>query len=309
MAKKHSREKQAVVLRRTQEKRKQQKKEQVLRAIQEILAQGKPLTFPNIAKVAGCSVSYLYKWDEITAYIHELQNKKETQLHQLKEEKPKPHGLKTLHEVSKQRIRELEAEIKELKRQNEKLRGHVAEIYELRDECERLRTQLRELTSPQPSTKVVPIQVTSSKTANTKDDDIPPEIAKSIKAMGIKLGVRLKQEIRQHDPEKVRLAVEAFEQYRSQTAINSPGACLLAMIRDEAESNVPQNAITPEEDEFDRWYNQAITVGFCQDIPKNYLPIKQGEIMVRVDQEDASGEYELMSWRDAKALMESADKF
>ena len=309
MAKKHSREKQAAVLRRTQEKRKQQKKEQVLRAIQEILATGKPLTFPNIAKVAGCSVSYLYKWDEIKTYIHELQTKKETQLHQLEEKKPTPHSLKTLHEVSKQRIRELEAEIKELKRQNEKLRGHVAEFFELRDECERLRTQLRELTAPETATKVVPIQVISSKTAKTHNDDIPPEIAKSIKAMGIKLGVRLEREIRQHDPQKVKLAVEAFEQYRSQTAINSPGACLLAMIRDEAEPNVSQNARTPEEDEFDRWYNQAITVGFCQDIPKKYLPIKQGEIMVRVDQEDALGEYELMSWREAKAKMESADKF
>ena len=246
MAKKHSREKQAAVLRRTQEKRKQQKKEQVLRAVQEILAQGKPLTFPNIAKVAGCSVSYLYKWDEIKAYIHELQNKKGTQLQQLEEKKPQPHSLKTLHEVSKQRIRELEAEIKELKRQNEKLRGHVAEIYELREERERLRSQLRELTTPSPSTKVVPIQTPSQKVSLSQSEDIPEEIMKVIKDMGIKLGVKLKREIANHDPQKVKLAIEAFQQYRSQTAIKSPEACLLTMIRDEAEPNIPQQPSKPE---------------------------------------------------------------
>ena len=46
------------------------------------------------------------------------------------------------NKVERERIEE---EIKELKRQNEVLRGHVAEIYEIRDENERLRTQLREL--------------------------------------------------------------------------------------------------------------------------------------------------------------------
>ncbi|MDJ0594885.1 MAG: DUF6262 family protein [Pleurocapsa sp. MO_226.B13] len=75
-----NREKQAEVLRRTQAKRKEQKKEQVLKAIAQIRRQNKPLTFRNIATVAGCSISYLYKWDEIKAYIHELQHQKQTTL-------------------------------------------------------------------------------------------------------------------------------------------------------------------------------------------------------------------------------------
>ena len=159
MAKKHNREKQAEVLRRTQAQRKEQKKEQVLKAVQEIMAQKKSLTFANIAKVAGCSVSYLYKWDEIKAYIHELQQKENTQLNPLEEPEARPNSLKTLHEVARQRIKDLESEIKDLKQQNEKLRGHVVEIYELRDECERLRKQLRELLNTQSSpSKVIPIQ-------------------------------------------------------------------------------------------------------------------------------------------------------
>lgn len=306
MNKKHNREKQAAVLNRAQQQRKRQKKDSVRQAIQQLQKDSQPLTFPNIAQVAGCSVSYLYKWSEITAYIHDLQSQETHQLHHLEEKQPTPHSLKTLHEVSKQRIRELVAENQEMKRQNEKLRGHVAEIFELREECERLRTQLRQLTLPSPSTKVVPIQPTSKKTAYVPTNDIVQEIEQLIQQMGIKLGVKLKREIAQHDPEKVRLAIVAFGQYRSQTPINNPGACLLVMIRDEAEPNIPHKPTTPQEDEFERWYQEAIRVGFCQDIPKNYLSTQQGQVMVRVTKESLPGGYELMLWRDAKSLMENS---
>jgi hypothetical protein len=166
-----NREKQAEVLRRTQAKRKEQKKEQVLKAIQELLKQKKPLTFKNIATVSGCSVSYLYKWDDIKAYIHELQQQKETTLNSLEEPegKDRPHSLKTLHQVAKDKIRKLEEEIRELKRQNEVLRGHVAEIYEIRDENERLRTQLRELTSFDSSSKIIPIRSSQTSSVNLSE--------------------------------------------------------------------------------------------------------------------------------------------
>ena len=175
-----NREKQADVLRRTQAKRKEQKKEQVLKAIQEIQKQKKPLTFKNIATVAGCSISYLYKWDDIKAYIHELQEKKETTLNSLEEPEGKyqPHSLKTLHQVAKDKIRKLEEEINELKRQNEILRGHVAEIYEIRDENERLRTQLRELTSSNSSGKIIPIRSSQVSEINLEETNSPAKTDK-----------------------------------------------------------------------------------------------------------------------------------
>jgi hypothetical protein len=285
-----NREKQADVLRRTQAERKEQKKEQVLKAIQEIQKQKKPLTFKNIATVSGCSISYLYKWDDIKAYIHELQNQKETTLNSLEEPegKDKPHSLKTLHQVAKDKISKLEEEIKELKRQNEVLRGYVAEIYEIRDENERLRSQLRELTSSDSSSKIIPIrssqaskvnleeansavpvkdkktssdtkssainseQATSKKlfkgkktSSNTKQttEDIQPEIIKSIKEMGLKVSKKLREEIRLRDPERVKLSIEAFKQYRDSHEVKSQEACLLSMIGDEAEPNTESKPI------------------------------------------------------------------
>ena len=252
-----NREKQAEVLRRTQAKRKEQKKEQVLKAIQKIQKHSKPLTFKNIATVAGCSVSYLYKWDDIKAYIHELQKKEETTLKSLEESdsKNRPHSLKTLHQVAKDKIRKLEKEIKELKHQNEVLRGHVAEIYEIRDENERLRNQLRELTSPNSSSKVVsittPIQekkATSSPTIT--NNDTGESIIDSIKALGVKVSKKLREEIANRDLEKVKLSIEAFQQYRDNHDVKSQEACLLSMICDEAEPNTESKTqvnIKPQE--------------------------------------------------------------
>ena len=250
------REKQSEVLRRTQAKRKEQKKEQVLKAIQEIQKQKKPLTFKNIATVAGCSVSYLYKWNDIKAYIHELQQKKETTLNSLEEPegKDRPHSLKTLHQVAKDKIRKLEEEIRELKRQNEVLRGHVAEIYEIRDENERLRTQLRELTSPSPVSKVVsittPIKEKKATSSNVTNNDTEQSIIDSIKEMGVKVSKKLREEIVNRDIEKVKLSIAAFKEYRDNHDIKSQEACLLSMICDEAEPNTEskiQVNIKPQE--------------------------------------------------------------
>ena len=250
------REKQAEVLRRTQAKRKEQKKEQVLKAVAEIQKQKKPLTFKNIATVAGCSISYLYKWDEIKAYIHELQQKKETTLNSLEEDsKHRPHSLKTLHQVAKDKIRKLEAEIKELKHQNEILRGHVAEIYEIRDENARLQNQLRELTSPNPSSKVVSIttQIKEKKATSpptVTNNDTEESIINSIKALGVKVSKKLREEIANRDLEKVKLSIEAFQQYRDNHDVKSQEACLLSMICDEAEPNTESKTqvnIKPQE--------------------------------------------------------------
>lgn len=110
-----------------------------------------------MARLAGVAVSYLYKWDDLKDYIQTLRDEScKPQL--LPDEVPRdqPYSVKTLLEVARKRIRKLEAEIQELRRQNELYRGHVAEIYKLRDEVARLQEQLQQLIAPSP--KVVPLR-------------------------------------------------------------------------------------------------------------------------------------------------------
>ena len=234
---KHNREKQTEALNKAQAKRKEIKREQVLKAIEVVIQQGAKLTFKNIADVAGCSVSYLYKWDDIKAYIHEVQKRQNTTLNELKEKEEKSgvYSLKTLHEVAKDRIRQLEAKIEELERQNKLLRGHVAEIHELKDENQRLHNQLKEHLSPTLNIKVVPINkstvTTTDKTSNES------ELISTIKALEIKVGKKLREEIEGRDLEQVKLSIKAFEQYRASHDVKHQEACLLQMIKDEAQPN------------------------------------------------------------------------
>lgn len=301
------RKQQTAVLLKTQEERKQQALQKVFQAISELAENGQPLTFPNIAKVAGVSISYLYKWPQVKEYIQSLREQKAQQLHptQPQDKEPGPHSLKTLHEVAKKRIQELEAELRDLKRQNEMLKGHVTEVYELRDECNRLRAQLHELTAPKPASKVVPLQLLPAhQPSRTQADKVSQEILETIERLGIKPGVRLLREIPKHSPELVRLSIAAFEQYRSKTRVDNPSGCLLKMIQDEAEPNLPQLLITPEESEFDHWYAEAIRTGFCLDVPKNHLSTVGAELQVKVKSPGFPGGYRPMPWREAKALMD-----
>jgi hypothetical protein len=292
-----NREKQTETLRQAQQQRKEQKRQQVFEAVRTLQQQGKTITFTAVARVAQVSISYLYKWPEVKDFIQSLREEQSHQLAPLPQEaEPGPYSLKTLHEVARKRIKELEAELQELKRQNELYRGHVAEIFELRDEVERLRELLRQFTEPRPTSKVVALQAVAPSTAS----DIDPDIVQKLETLGVKLGVRLQREIKQHNPEKVMLAIAAFEQYRSQHVVENPAGCLLQMIRDGAEPNVPLEAPVPEMDEFDRWYAEAIAQGFCLDIPRRYLSTMGTEPLVKVVDKSRSEGYQVMPWREAR---------
>ena len=298
------RSKQTAVLKETQQKRKEQKRQQVFSAIQVLQEQGKTITFPNIAQVANVSVSYLYKWPQLKDYIQSLREKQaiQSKLPPPKRE-PGPHSLKTLHEISRKRINELEDKVRELQQQNQLLRGHVVEIHELKDENERLCSQLRELMTPKTEGNVVSLKKVQIPQTPSATQDVDSEIVRRVEQLGIKLGVRLQKEIQKHSVSQVKLAIAAFEQYRSKNAVNSPGGCLLSMIKNEDEPNVSQVPASPESKDFDDWYMEAIKRGFCLNVPKNLLSIVGNQPMVKVINPSAPEGYVPIPWIEAKNLM------
>jgi hypothetical protein len=227
-----NRDKQTAIIRAAQEKRKQQKREEVFRAIEEIRQSGKPLNFPNIAKVAGCSISYLYKWTELTEYIHDLQKKAEP-VNTIQDKTPGTHSLKTLHEASKQRIRSLETENQELKRQNEVLRGHVGEIYELRDECERLRKLVRKYETANSSSKVIPLHSYSQEPEKPINQSEPKKLSinEELSALGISLNSSLSNIIKKANESTVLAAIEALKEQLTKGDIKNPGGWLASAIK------------------------------------------------------------------------------
>ncbi len=300
-----NREKQTAVLKRAQQERKEQKRQKVFQAIQELQKAREPLTFPGIAQTAGVSVSYLYKWPQIKDYIQTLRDDQKFKSHQQPHQEGN-HSLKTLHEVARKRIVSLEGELKTVKHENMQLRGYVAEIYELRDECQRLKQKIKDLTTQGTSKNVIPLKPLDSPDQSQQSlRDIPEPFVEAISRLGIKIGVRLQREIQKHDPKQVGLAIAAFEQYRSKTVVSNPGGCLLAMIREGAEPNIPHESVISEPNEFDCWYAEAIRVGFCLDIPKNLLGTVGNEFQVKVLAPEKPGGYRPLAWREAREMMES----
>ncbi len=297
-----NREKQTAVLNRVQAQRREQYQQKVFQAVTELRRQSKPVTPTNVSRVSGVSLSYLYKWEEIKDYIQSEREQDRKAPNQLIERELGPYSLRTLHEIARKRIQELEAEVKELKRQNQSLRGHVAEIYELRDERDRLRQRVLELANPEQGDTVVMLK-RKAVSASQKLSDLPVEIVDALCQAGFELTIRLKREIKQHSTEAVLTAIEAFVQYRSQAVVEKPGACLLSMIHNEDEPNVSKQPTTPEQQEFDEWYVKAIQQGFVLDLPKNYLGVVGGEIQVKVKEFNTPGGYINMAWREAKRLM------
>ena len=345
MSKNHSRDKQTSVLRRTQANRKEQKKEQVLKGIQEILKQKKPLTFKNIATVAGCSVSYLYKWNDIKAYIHELQQKGETTLNSLEEPRrvDRPHSLKTLYQVTKDKIRKLEDEIGELKHQNEVLRGHVAQIYETRDENERLRTKLRELTSHEGTVNIfqkqneklsLEIEIlvqenlelknklarntlkSKNKVNQTKRPTIhvPNSVKTELKKLKIKINSTLRKLIRENPEEVILESIDALKYAMLKNEVKNPSGFLFKAIK--YRWKVPQNYVKDidiniqKENEFpegfEEWFLEAIDNDFIlNESPFELSRSPKGDLLVKVNLPSESGlPHTLMPWTEAKNLME-----
>ena len=61
---------------------------------------------------------------------------------------------------------------------------------------------------------------------------------------------------------------------------------------------------SPEQDEFDQFYADAVVKGFLLDIPKNYLSVQGGEIIVKINRPSVFAPWTPMPWYQAKAEYE-----
>src|SRR5919202_1452509 len=326
-----TKEKRVEILTATAEQKKQESLDKTEKAINKLLKEGKKLNFGTIAREAGVSISYLYKYPEIKERIQNLRKQQQEGEKLTSPQKASDQSKNVIISQLRDRIKRLEAERdglrivnegitgrlyhlqgladlaektklenEELKRQlNEYRQNHVlsktstiskgalkvvpdnnkssehtnigdqitSELKTLEikmnstlikaitntteDECERLGSQLRETSSASSSAKIVPITMNQSQTTSSVSETLytsevqadniqleESDLIQLIKNMGIKVNSRLKREIACHESHKVKLSLDAFQQYHSKTDVENPAACLLSMIRDEAEPNI-----------------------------------------------------------------------
>lgn len=106
--------------------------------------------------------------------------------------------------------------------------------------------------------------------AQAKSLQVSAVIQAELKSSGVRLTESLNRVIRSHDEETVLLAINAFKQYKETHDIQSPTGCLRRAIEAGWVPNEAAEPSTPEQNEFDQFYADAVAKGFLLDIPKNH---------------------------------------
>ncbi|MCC0179838.1 hypothetical protein I4641_23145 [Waterburya agarophytonicola K14] len=302
------------------------------KAIRKLQQSGKVISFKAVAREAQVSTSYLYKYPELKDRILKLR------------EEQKRSGKRVIPAASdnsknriidhlKKRIKDLDAEVTQLRLANESLAGRAFELesYEsavnrFREENQRLSAEIERLVEENSSLKN---QLTRQNLGSTKKvtsispspkrsyTPTPDAVKMELTNLGISINSTLRKRIREKPEEMVIEAIEALKYALSTQEIENPGGWLVKAIKDgwQKPKKLPQpiqrNRSQPHElifpPEFEEWYIQAIDLKFIvnespAELPKN----TKGELLVKVNRTTASGlPQSQMSWIEAKKLMET----
>jgi hypothetical protein len=307
MSRQDTKESRIETLIKTQAARKQDSLERVYKAIERLQKMDAKINFHTVAKEASVSVSYLYKYPEIKQKIGELRNQQSSIFINSKTNpiysNSKSHS--QILERLKKRIHQLEEEKQELRHKNEALAGQVYRVHYLQEQVERqqktiedLQIRLKVALAQTSTAKVIPISEAKSQT-------VSEEIQQELSTSGVRMTPSLSQVIRSHNEEIVLLAIKAFKQYREAHSIKSPTGCLRRAIEENWVPNQALTPSTPEQEEFDQFYENAVAKGFLVDIPKNHLAIQGGSLVVKINRPCAFAPWTPMLWREAKTEFEA----
>lgn len=129
------------------EQKKQQASENLEKAIRKLTQENKPITFASVARVAGLSVSYLYKYPEIKERIDSLRKQQLKAGKPTQPQKASDDSKAVIIYQLRERIKRLEAEVEGLRRVNEGLAGRIYHLQGADDLAQRLKVENTQLKS------------------------------------------------------------------------------------------------------------------------------------------------------------------
>ncbi len=205
-------EKRIAVLNETQEKRRREFLERTEKAIIKLSQTNQKLSFANIAREAKVSISYLYKYPEIKERIKYLRRQQEENAKPVKPQLRTEKSSQAIINQLKNRIKTLDADKKELTKQNEALTGRLYSLGNTQDiiarlngENDRLKTELEKLRAELEATqkelnncqqrllsnnpKITSLEEKRTKQSTT--DEISDELKSQFSDVGIRLNKTL----------------------------------------------------------------------------------------------------------------------
>ena len=272
-----------------QQQRKQDCIDRTEKAISKLLKNNERISFGAIAREANVSVSYLYKYPEVKERIQDIRNNQVKSARQLT--RPQTASEKSKQVIIgqlRERIKLLEYEKKELKKQNEKMTGELYQIgikLDLFDRVKQetlrqaeeikmlkaeLETTKNELTACQtrliesnPKVTLINQKIKQSVSDTQVDDEFKIKFSN----LGIKLNATLKKIVQSKTQQEIHNAISAVEEY---LATDKKVKSKAGLLRKALEENWTPN-LTDEErqlsqvnDTFSEWFNLAKNEGIVE---------------------------------------------
>jgi hypothetical protein len=256
-------------------RKRQEAFDKVEQGIRQLVKEKQVINFNTVAKASGVSKAWLYKEPEIKSRIEHLRenhvHSKEIPPKQKTSDASKDAIVKTLRE----RIKKVEAENADLRKQNEVIYGRILQIPELQQRMERLEAEntrlYRELEAcvTQSPLSSVPKEsnITPLSTKRSKIE-ISDAIRDELEALNIKITSTLSSKIRNSTEQIVLTAIEALKEQLQHQVIKSPGGWLASAIEDGWQPNTPLGEDREEQphlaDIFGKWYDLARELGIAK---------------------------------------------
>lgn len=210
------------------------------KAIDKLIQSNEPMSFANVAREAGVSISYLYKYPQVKARILELRNRQQ-QVGKSKKPQTASDASKTVIITElREKIKKLEADLTRLRKANEGMAGRLYQLQDMQNMVERLKVENEGLKRQLTEQEKIPEDVGSSLISNSnvtsisqKSKSVVSEVIKSeLEQLNISLNSTLIKRIKAATEERVLAAITALKDRIIRGGVTNPGGWLAAAIQD-----------------------------------------------------------------------------
>ena len=237
-------------LRQNAQRKRQEALEKVEQGIRQLIKEGKTLNFNTVAQAADVSKAFLYKEPEIKERIEQLRlqgTKKAPELKQRASDASKDAIIRNLRE----RVKKLEAEVKDLRKQNEVAYGQILEVNSLRRQIEHFKTVDLDLGTV--------TRVTAKEALSTTEFDLQAKL----KSLGVQLNTTIQRLIAERPEEVLQTAIESLAEARAKGRVDNPSGFFCKAVGDAWNPN-ENYEVALEQDIFNQWYPLAQKAGLVQ---------------------------------------------
>ncbi|WP_144053999.1 DUF6262 family protein [Baaleninema simplex] len=212
--------------------------------IQTLLKEGRAINFNSVAKASGVSKAWLYKEPEVKSRIEHLRAKQSGKKRQPVKASASEVSLKSMVGTLRERIKKLETENRELRKQNEVAYGQVMRVRELEKENERLRAE----------------NVRLRQAGKSPEMTASSDFVEQLRELGVDLNSTLERLVSKTPRAIVETAIESLREAASNGNVRNPGGFLNKAIRDAWHPNEAYQEKS-EMEEFNEWWRWAYPQG------------------------------------------------